>query len=465
MTIPARASSPPGRPTSQEQGRPLPPGPKGHLLTGNLPEMAADWLVSLTGYARAYGDFVPLRFGPLQFVLVSDPAAIEEVLTTKNHLFVKGAGERRLGSLIGHGLLISEGDFWRRQRRLMQPAFHRDRIAAYAGVMAAYAGQMVDSWHDGDVHPIRHEMMAVTLKVVCKALFDMDMAGSVETVGEALDVVIRHFDDRFASLLFLLPDQVPTPENRRYRRAVQRLDEIVDRIIEERRAQGVDRGDLLSMLLQVQDEDGSRMTDRQLRDEVLTLVLAGHETTALALTWALYLLAQHPQVEARLHAELDAALGGPGGRLPGLADLPQLPYTQRVIDETLRLYPPASLIERDALADCVIGGYRIKKGTTLVISQWVVHRDPRFFEQPETFDPDRWANGRAKHLPRYAYFPFGGGQRICIGASFAMMEAVIILATIAQRYRLTLEPGQVVVPHVAITLRPKDDILMAAHRR
>jgi cytochrome P450 len=306
-------------------------------------------------------------------------------------------------------------------------------------------------------------MMRVTLEIVAKALFDADVSGDSADASAAMETVLRCFTAR-VSKLFRLPEVVPTPVNLRLRRAVRRLDGIVFDMIARRRKSGEDRGDLLSMLLHAQDEDdGGQMTDRQLRDEAMTLFMAGHETTANTLAWAWYLLSIHPEVEARLHAEIDRVLKG---RAPMLADLPRMPFAEHVISETLRLYPTVWLLGREAIEPTEVGGYRISVGTTVYMSQWVVHRDPRFFDDPLSFRPERWEDGLAKRIPRYAYFPFGGGPRICIGNSFAMMEAVLLLTTIAQCYRLRLVEGAAVKPLPTMTLRADGGIPMRLeHRR
>lgn len=440
-----------------------PPGPKGHWLMGNVAAFKADRLGFLTGCARTYGDVVSARLGPWPIVIVNHPDLIEEVLVTKNRHFIKHFALRQTKRTLGNGLLTSEGDFWLRQRRLSQPAFHRDRIGAYADVMVSFTERMLHSWRDGQVRDVQDDMMRLTLEIVAKTLFDADIAGEAAEASVAMDTLLRCFTARLDTML-RLPEGFPTPVNLRLQRAAKRLDQIILDIVANRRASGEDRGDLLSMLLQAQDEDdGGRMTDQQLRDELMTLFMAGHETTANTLAWVWYLLSSHPEAEARLHAERDEVLGD---RPPTLADLPRLAYADMVVTESLRVFPTVWLLGREAIERCRIGSYDIMPGTTVYMSQWVLHRDPRFFDDPETFRPERWADGFAKRLPRYAYFPFGGGPRVCIGNNFAQMEAVLLLATIAQRFRVQVAPDAVVKPLPTMTLRPDGGIkVILASRR
>ena len=447
----------------------LPPGPPAHPLLGHLPGYQRDPLGFITRVAREHGDIVPLRFGiqmrvgPMRGgVLISHPDYIEQVLVTENQKYIKPIFIRGLAPLTGNGLLNSEGDFWLRQRRLIQPAFHRKRIATYAATMTDYAERRLATWRDGETRDIHHEMMALTLEIVAKTLFGAEVSDAVDEVGAALEVALEGLEAKYQSLMLFVPHAVPTPGHRRITAAVRRLDAIVYQIIDARRAEGATGDDLLSTLLRAQAEDGSRMTDQQLRDEVMTLFLAGHETTALALSWTWLLLAQRPEAEARLHAELAAALDG---RAPAPDDMARLPYTEAVINESLRLYPPAWIISREARVDTEIGGYPIHAGQSVSMSQWVTHRDPRYFERPDDFVPERWLDGLAKRLPRFAYFPFGGGPRLCVGGAFATMEATLLLATIAQRYHLRLALDQPVVPSPAVTLRPRHGLRMTLTSR
>jgi cytochrome P450 len=440
-----------------------PPGPRQHLLLGNLLELRRDPLGFFTRCAREYGDVVAIRVVVVRGYFINHPDLIEHVLVTHNRKFMKGRALRLSKRFLGEGLLTSEGDFWLRQRRLSQPAFHRQRIAGYADIMVSSAERVLDQWRDGETRDVHAEMMRLTLDIVSKSLFGAETSGHSDAVSAAIGVLMEQFVSliRFSPER-LLPEFLPTRRNRAYRSAAGRLDAVIYDILRERRANGRETGDLLSLLLHAQDEDGSRMTDRQLRDEVMTLFLAGHETTANALSWAWWLLAQHPDAEAKLHAELRDTLGG---RAPALDDLPRLRYTEWVIHEAMRLYPPAWAMGREALEEIELGGYRVPRGTQVLMSQWVMHRDARYFSEPEAFRPERWDNDLARRLPKFAYFPFGGGPRLCIGNLFAMMEAALVLATVAQRYRLALVPGQQIIPWPTITLRPRPGIKMTLMRR
>ena len=441
----------------------LPPGPGGRYLFGNLFDYSRDPLGFLSRCARKYGDVVRLRFPGPPAYLLSNPDHIEQVLVRNNRNFIKDRVTRGELSILGNGLLTSDGDFWRRQRRLAQPAFHRERVEAYAETMVSYTRRMLEGWKGGETRDVHHEMMRLTLEIVAKTLVDADIAEEAEGVGEALGAVMAHFSDQGSGVfLRMLPDGVPTPSNLRFRRAQKRLEKFIYAIIDERRRSGRDTGDLLFMLLHARDEDGNSMDDEQLRDEVMTIILAGHETTALALSWTWMLLSEHPEVEAKLAAELERVLDG---RSPTMEGLPKLSYTDAVIKESMRLYPPAWGIGREALEDCEIGGYHVPAKTQLFISQYVVHHLPRSFEDPEAFDPERWTDGLEKRLQKYAYFPFGGGPRLCIGQPFAKMEAALLLASIAQNYKLELVPGQRIIPQPSITLRPKGGVKMRLEAR
>jgi cytochrome P450 len=436
-----------------------PPGPRGEPVLGSLRPFAADILGFVTGVVREYGDLVQIRMPGRKVWILNRPADIEQVLLTQRANFVKHSFFwRHVTAIFGKGLLTSEGDFWLRQRRLAAPAFHPDRIASYGTVMADYADRLASSWKDGEVRDVHRDMMRVTMEIVSKTLFDAEVAEELDEISRSFDLVIREIAKRFRRPI-KIADWIPTPGNVRYMRGVRMLDGLVDRVIAERRANPGDRGDLLSMLLAARDDDGRPMSDRQLRDETITLFLAGHETTAIALSWTLFLLAKNPDAEARLRAEI-ARLGD---RLPAAADLHRLPFTEAVVKEGLRMYPPAYVIGREALADCDLGGFRCAARTTIYFAPWVLHRDARFFPDPERFRPERWLDGSTSKLPKYAYIPFGGGPRICIGERFAMMEGVLVLATILRRTRLEMA-GPDPTPFPSITLRPEGGPLMRVAR-
>jgi cytochrome P450 len=438
------------------------PGPPGTWLLGNLAEFSRDRLGSLARWAQAYGDLVSARFGPRTVLFASHPALVEEVLVHQNRKFIKHYRLRQARQTLGQGLLTSEGEFWRRQRRLAQPAFHRDRIADYGRFMVDYTQRLVDSWADGEVRDLHVEMMRLTLEIVSKTLFDVKIGADSADVTAAMETLMHTFVRSTASPL-IIPRWLPTPINIRVAREVRRLERVLFAIILERRRTAEDRGDLLSMLLHAQDEEsGHRMTDKQLRDECMTLFLAGHETTANTLAWAWFLLSSHRDVEAGLHAELESVLGG---RPPTVDDLPHLKFTEHIITETLRLYPPGWMLGREAIEPLDLGGYRIPRGTTVFMATCVIHRDARWYEAPETFRPERWADGLIQRIPRYAYFPFGGGPRMCIGNNFALLEASLVLATIAQKYRLRLAPDAIVRLLPSMTLRPAEGIKMVLARR
>lgn len=426
---------------------------RGAPLVSNLFRSGRD-IFGLLEDARALGDVVEVKFPPFlpRMFLVSHPEAIEAVLLTEHAAFRKDAGTRMLERVTGQGLLVSDGAFWRRQRGLAQPAFRHERIVGYAKAMAELARARAQRW--SGVVDLHREWMALTLEVVVKTLFGTALPEGAPDVGAALDEVMEYFLG-FAGTGLPLPLAVPTPGNFRFRRAVKDIDALVYRFIAERRAEGeaavAERTDLLSLLLSARDEEGRAMNERQLRDEAVTLVLAGHETTALALSWATWLLGRHPAAMAKLTAEVDAVLGE---RAAAYEDLARLRFTEAVIAEAMRLYPPAWIIGREPLRPVQVGGAELPPGAQVYLSPWLVHRDPRFFEAPGEFRPERWEKDLAKSLPRFAYFPFGGGPRICIGNAFAKMEAVVLLATAVQCARLELvdveEPRRV----ASVTLRP-----------
>ena len=439
------------------------PGPKLSLISSLIYRPGGgNPLDFFTKLARTYGDVSSYRMAGEQLFLVNEPRLIRDVLVTHNRNFTKSRGLERSKRLLGQGLLTSEGAMHLRQRRLMQPAFHRDRIAAFADIMVGYGDRMRRGWADGATLDIAREMNRLTLSIVGKTLFDVDVESQAAAVGDALTAVMESF------WMMMLPfadvlERLPVPKLRRARMARARLDAIIYRMIADRRASGRVHNDLLSMLLAAQDEeDGGGMTDQQVRDEAMTIFLAGHETTANALTWTWYLLSTDSDVEARLHAEVDRVLQG---RLPVMGDLPALGYVERVVTEAMRLYPPAWIIGRRAIADYQLGDYRVPARSILVMSPYIMQRDPRFYADPETFNPDRWTPEFRAALPKFAYFPFGGGPRQCIGESFAWMELILLVATVSQHCRLRLVPGHPVVPQPLITLRAKHGMRMTVERR
>ena len=453
----------PGTTVARKSGSKLPPGPKGLPLFGNVFEPRGDAIGYFTRCVGMYGDIVFLRFLGVPMCFINRPEYIESVLVTQHANFSKSKDYRALRRVLGNGLLTSEGEFWRRQRKLVQPAFHQERIGAYAEVMVKFTERTLASWKDGQPVDIHEAMMRLTLDIVAKTLFDTDVSHEAEDVASALHVLMGKFM-RQAGFAFLLPSSIPIPTTRRLQQAVRQLDKVIYRIIRQRRAGGQNSGDLLSVLLQAQDDEGVGMTDRQLHDEIMTLFLAGHETTANVLSWTWLLLGQNPQVEAKLIDELQSVLGG---RAPTPADLPRLTYTDMVLKEAMRIYPPVWIIGRRAVAPFRLGEFELPAKTNVLMSQLLMHRDARYFPEPERFDPDRWRAGdsRGASLPRFAYFPFGGGPRVCIGAGFATMEAVLLLATIAQKFQINVAAGQKIEMLPSVTLRPKSGIRVTVKRR
>lgn len=431
--------------------------PKGALLFGNTIEFAKDPLGFLTHCAQNYGEIVPLRFFFSPACLLTQPKQIEQVLKQPERFTKNTPAWQAVRSLVGEGLLTSEGEFWSRQRRLMQPVFYQQRIAAYSETMVLYTQRMLQTWQEGEVRDIHQEMMQLTLNIVTKTLFNVDMTGAAaQTIAHTLEVAMEWFTSR-RKQAFLPLTGLPTSINRRYKQALHTLDQTIYALIQQRRQTGENPGDLLSLLLQAQDEDGQRMSDRQLRDELATLILAGHETTANALSWSWMLLAQHPDVENKLVSELQTVLGD---RTPTLADLPQLRYTEQIIKEALRLYPPLFSIARSPIQDCDLAGYHIPANHILLFSPWIMHRSTNYFVEPLQFQPERWDQDLEKQLPKGVYFPFGEGPRVCMGKSFALMEAVLLLATIAQKFQFTLVSDQQLIPLPSMTLRPKTGIIV-----
>ncbi len=432
-----------------------PPRVRGRPIVGSVAELRRDRLAFFLGCTRKHGPIVRMKFGSREPVLVSEPAVVEDILVTENRKFVKSRPFQLLQGVLGDGLVTSSGALWLRQRRLMRPAFHRAQVETYAPTIVSLTEKKMAEWHDGQSLDLHVEMMQLTLAIVAKALLDVEMTVDFERVGSAIDVLMEDFVYRLGNLA-PIPKWVPTSWNRRIRRTVADLDQLIYGIIAKRRCSPLIGNDLLTRMMQSQDaDDGSGMSDRQLRDEVITLLSAGHETTATALGWTWYLLAKHPHVEVRLAAELKNVFGG---RAPTVAEVPQLQFVEHIIMESMRLYPPVFAMGRMAKEPCVVGGYDIPPGTTFLMSQWVSHRDPRYFDAPEEFRPERWAEEKMQHLPKFAYFPFGGGPRLCIGAPLAMVEAMLIVATVAQRFRFELVEDQPAKIFPCVTLRPRHGI-------
>jgi cytochrome P450 len=441
----------------------LPPGPRPLISTSNLFAMHRDRFGFITRLAREYGDLVYFKLGPQPAFLLNHPDYIRDVLVTHNKNFMKGEGLQRAKRLLGEGLLTSEGEVHLRQRRLAQPAFHRQQIAGYAATMVDYAARMRALWKNGEPVEMWREMTHLTLAIAGKTLFDADVESEADEIGDALTTLMSLFSSTSLPFVHLI-EKLPLPGVKRFHSARERLDATIYRMIDERRRNGGDRGDLLSMLTRARDEegDGTGMTDLQLRDEMMTIFLAGHETTANALTWTWYLLSQNPDVEAKVHREIDEVLQG---RLPSAEDYPKLSYTEMVFAESMRLYPPAWIIGRRALNDYQIDGYFIPAQSLLLMSQWLMHRNEKYFADPLRFDPERWRPEARESRPKFTYFPFGGGNRVCIGEHFAWMEGVLVVATVAQRWKMRLVQGHRVEPHPIVTLRPKYGMKMIVSSR
>jgi len=414
--------------------------------------------------AATFGRVSCYRIGPSDVVVMNDPELIRDVLIVQPQNFIKERTQRRMKILLGEGLITSDGEIHKRQRRIAAPAFHRQRIQAYASTMVERSAAMRNAWQAGVELDASAEMMQLTLQIVARTLFNSDVTRDVQRINDEVNAIMRLYNflvalPRAEDLLHL-----PIPGLMRFKRARKRLDTVVYRMIEEHRATGIDSGDLLSMLLASRDEeeDHSGMTDEQLRDEVLTIFLAGYETVANALAWTWLLLAQNPDAEAKLHVEIDTVLGR---RLPTLDDIPHLRYAEMVLAESMRLYPPAWAMGRQATCDVEIGPYKLPAGTYVFFSQYIIQRNADFFPEPLKFDPERFTTERKAGRPRFSYFPFGGGSRQCIGESFAWMEAILSLVTLAQRWRLKLIPDQKIDVQPKITLRPKYGIHMVPEMR
>ena len=442
--------------------RAFPPAPpKSHFLLGNVTEFSRDTLSFLLDI-RQYGDIASFKFGPFTGYAINHPDFVHQVLVTDSAKVNKSTATKNiLDPVLGNGLFTSDGDFWKGQRKLMQPAFHTKRIGAYADAIVHFADQLAAQWGQGSTVEMDDAMTLLTMQIISKTLFDADVNSEASELSSAVTDVLSVVNEKFNSL-FPAPYRIPTATHRRFKAAQERLDAIIQKFIDDWRMQGADKGDLLSMIMMARDENDQPMADKQIANEAMTLFGAGHETTANALTWTWYLLSQHPEIEARLLEELDSVLGG---RLPTLEDLPNLRYTEQIVKESLRLYPPAWAITREVLEPITIGGYEIPKRGVVMLNMYGIHRDERFFPEPQLFNPDRFTPEREKELHKYAYFPFGGGPRVCIGNAFAMMEAKLILATLAPRFQAALATGQIVEPQRIFTLRPKYGMKMDVRAR
>jgi cytochrome P450 len=452
-------------PTAAVTPRVVPQVP-GVPLFGNFLEMRRDRSKLGLRLAREYGDAAWLRIGPLRVLMLASPELVKDFLVDKDEFFIKAPGLSYFARpLLGNGLLTSEHDFHRKQRRMMGPMFVHKHIASYAQTMAERAEKHAALLDDGQDVDVSQAMMALTLEIVGKTLFDAEVGDEAKEIGDALTAAMHVIIDSINTLV-PIPTSWPTPRNRRNKKAIARLDATIYRMIAQRRASGVqDRGDLLSLLLDARDEEDTEhrgMSDQQVRDEAMTLFLAGHETTANALAWAWYLLARHPHAYACMLREVDEVLAG---RTPTLDDLPKLPYTLAVFKETMRLYPPAYVIGRIAERDVLVGDVEVKKNTIVFVNVIGMQRRAELFADPESFEPERFVGEREKGIPRHAYLPFGAGPRVCIGNHFAMMEGQLVLAAIAQRVRFELPAGVVVEPEPLVTLRPKGGVPMKVRRR
>lgn len=451
-------------PAPPRAGGAWPPGPKGVPVLGNLVDIGRDIFGFLARCERDFGDAVYLELGTSwPTLMLNGSDLLEEVLVKKHESFRKNTFFwRQVSALFGKGLLTSDGDLWRTQRRLAAPAFAARRIQSYAPVMVAAGERMLADWRDGEVRDIYPDTMVATLRIASRTMFGFEVDTEVAAMGEAVDLLSEQIGHRFARP-FLIPDWLPTPGNARYRRGIAHVEKVVSEIIEDRRVNDPDKGDLLSMLILARDESGAPMSDKQLRDEAVTLLLAGHETTALSLSWTLLLLARHPDVQDAIAAEIAEVVGS--GREVTAEDLPKLSQLERALIESLRLYPPVWVIGREAIEEVRIGDYIVPPRTQIMMSPWVIHRSPRNFDAPAEFRPERWTGDFRRRLPRFSYFPFGGGPRICIGERFAMLETMLVLATVLRRFRLTPRDDRPVGQVPSITLRPKGGIWLRLEER
>jgi cytochrome P450 len=449
-----------------------PPGPHSILPNKLLRKFMNDPIKTLMDIAHTYGDICHFKFGRQHIYLLNNPDYIEGILIRDHKNFIKSRGLQVSKRLLGDGLATSEGEYHDRQRRLIQPAFHPNRIKGYGDIMTSHAIRMHEKWKDGSTLDIHNEMMHVTLEIISKAVLGSDIKAEEGEVGVALQTCMEYFN-RLQMPFGELIEKIPIlPINKGYQSAKRKLDSIVYAMIKEHKdneSKGVyHKEDLLYTLLQAQDTEAGigRMTDLQLKDEVMTIFLAGHETTSNALTWTFYLLSQHPTVDDRLYAELSSVLGDKdANRIPTVEDIPKLEYTEKVFRESMRLYPPAWTLGRRVINDYKVDKYLIPAGSIILMSQYVMHHDSRYFSDPDVFYPDRWTKEARLHLPRFSYFPFGGGIRGCVGEPFAWMEGILLLATICRHWKMHHDRDHKVGLKPLITLRPKYGMRMKLESR
>jgi cytochrome P450 len=454
----------------------FPPGPSSHIPGKMVRSIVKDPINTLSKMAKEYGDLSHFKLGRMHVYLINNPDYIEKILIYDHSNFSKGPRLQIAKRLLGEGLVTSEGEFHKSQRKLIQPLFLPKKISSYGAIMTDRALHMIQGWKNGSVVNIHSELMKVTLSIICKSVMDYEMESKqAKDFGNAFEIT-KKYSSRLQHPLGQILDRVPfLPKVAQSRNAGKTLNTIVYGLISERRKEIESRTkdksapgeDLLSKLIIVQSDDGSTMTDTQLRDEIITILIAGHETTSNALTWTYYLLSQNPQIERRVFEEIDQVMGGNGEdyKQPSISDLPKLEYVEKVFRESMRLYPPVWTMGRFAINDYPLGGYTIPKGSSLMFSQYVMHHNEKYFDNPETFDPDRWTEEFKMHLPRFSYFPFGGGIRGCVGEAFAWQEGILLIATISSYWSMRLVPNQRVKLQPGITLNPKNGIKMKLKSR
>lgn len=452
-----------GAPRRDRKGRILPPGPPSFPVLGGLPWLVDDFLGAMLRFRERYGDVVYVPMPRAEMFVLSHPEDIQAVLVGEHAHVMKDLVTRLLGRVVGQGLLTSEGDTWKRQRRIAAPSFQPRHVARYAEAMVENTRALAGRLPDRSVRDVHVDMMRITLEIVVDTMFGAETGRDLDTVRELVDTLLRSYSHEVLTWRRLVPPRLRPDAHARIDDAIARLDAILYELIAARRQAGADGDSLLDRLLRAQDDDGRRMSDQQLRDEVATVFLAGHETTALALSYALHSLAADPWVARQLVREVDEVLGG---RPATVEDVPRLRLVDAVLREAMRLYPPAYAVGRELLDDRTIAGFSMPKGSQLLMAQWVVHRDPRWYEEPERFLPWRWLDGLAQRLPRFAYFPFGGGPRICVGNHFAMLEGVLVLATLMQTIEVRPRvPAHVLRPRNSVTLRPTTGVWLEVRRR